>query len=70
MLIIDRFENDTAVIENGEEMINIPRSLLPENAKEGDIITESGGGYIIDETATDKRRQEILDLQDSLWEQG
>lgn len=68
MLIIDRFENDTAVIENGEEMINIPRSLLPENAKEGDVITESGGGYIIDEASADKRRQEIQDLQDSLWE--
>ena len=65
MLIIDRFENDTAVIENDEEMIEISRSLLPENAKEGDIITASGGGYIIDETATDKRRQEIQDLQDS-----
>ena len=68
MHIIDRFEGDTAVIENGEEMIDIPRFLLPENAKEGDIIIQNGGGYIIDETATDKRRQEILDLQDSLWE--
>ena len=68
MLIIDRFENDTAVVENGEEMTDIPRSLLPENAREGDVIIKSGGGYIIDNASTEKRRQEILDLQDSLWE--
>ena len=70
MLIIDRFEGDIAVIENGDEMIDIPRLLLPENAKEGDVIIQSGGGYIVDSGSAEKRRQEMLDLQDSLWEQG
>lgn len=37
--IIDRFENGYAVVEvNGETIDIIPTSILPENAKEGDIF--------------------------------
>jgi len=38
MLIIDRFENDFAIIEMGETFFNVPQKALPENAKEGDVI--------------------------------
>lgn len=38
-MIIDRFENDFAVIEleNGNK-VNMPKVLLPADAKEGDAI--------------------------------
>jgi hypothetical protein len=40
MLIIDRFEGDFAVVEYKEgRTFNLPRSLLPPGAKEGDILT-------------------------------
>ena len=68
MLIIDRFEGDMAVVENDGGIMDIPRSLLPENAKEGDILIENNGGYTIDSAAVEKRRREIFDLQESLWE--
>ncbi len=68
MLIIDRFEGDIAVIEDGGETFDIPRSLLQENAGEGDVVTEKDGVYTVDSAASVKRRQEILELQNSLWE--
>lgn len=37
-IIIDRFEGDYAVVERGEEVYDIPKKLLPSNAKEGDIV--------------------------------
>lgn len=38
MLIIDRFEENWAVIEDGNQMFNLPRHLLPKDAKEGDVL--------------------------------
>ena len=38
-VVIDRFEGEIAVIEleNGD-MVDIPKKILPDNAKEGSII--------------------------------
>lgn len=67
MLILERFEENVAVIENGENHIKIDRNELPENAREGDILIEKNGIYEIDSIQTEKRRKEILKLQNSLW---
>lgn len=58
-MIIDRFENDSAVIETDGGFIDIPRSCLPENAREGDVIIPDGSGYVTDVEQTEKRREEI-----------
>jgi len=60
MLIIDRFEENFAVVEDGEKIININRALIPKNAKEGDVLIFYNNAYIIDETATKARREMIL----------
>ncbi|MEG6615757.1 DUF3006 domain-containing protein [Peptococcaceae bacterium 1198_IL3148] len=39
MYIIDRFENEWAVIEFDRQVFNLPKSLLPPTAKAGDVIT-------------------------------
>lgn len=54
MLIIDRFEGDWAVVEYGETTFNFPRSLLPQDVKESDVITIS---ISVDQTITKERRQ-------------
>ena len=54
MLIIDRFEGDWAVIEQGDNTFNFPRSLLPLDVKAGDVITIS---ISVDQTVTKERRQ-------------
>lgn len=59
MTIIDRFEGDTAVLETDSGMMNIHRSLLPENAAEGDVLTYESGTWEIDRQLTDHRRSRI-----------
>ena len=67
--IIDRFEDDWAVIEPLEEPIvhfNIPINLLPQNAKEGDVLIID---ITIDKERTRQRRNKILDKLNSLKKQ-
>ena len=58
MLIIDRFENNTAVCEIGEgEFIRIPCENLPADVKEGCVLIEESGSYRIDIKETERRMQ-------------
>lgn len=66
MTIIDRLENNIAVLESDGVMTEIERSLLPENAREGDIITENNGVWSVDVEATEKRRAEMRELMKRL----
>ena len=36
--------------------------------REGDVLTEQGGRYAADKDATERRREDIIKLQNSLWE--
>lgn len=66
---IDRFEGEFAICENKQtnEMVNIKRSLLPEDCNEGDIIEFRDGIYVLNKTQTQKEQAEIKDLVDSLF---
>ena len=60
--IIDRFEENIAVVELGDNYYNIPKVLLPENAKEGDVITTE-----INEKETKGKKSEARSLLDDLF---
>ena len=61
-VIIDRFEEDYAVVELPDKnMINVPRILFPE-AQEGDVIK-----IIVDNEEINKRKEEITALSDNLF---
>lgn len=60
--IIDRIENDTAVCEADGIMIDVPLSALPEDVREGDVITLS-----IDKAQTADRKEKINDLMNTLF---
>lgn len=60
--IIDRFEGNMAVVELGDNFYNIPKALLPENAKEGDVITTE-----INEKETKVKKAEARSLLDDLF---
>lgn len=66
---IDRFEGEFAICENKEtsEIININKSLLPANCKEGDIIKLENGVYIIDKTITNSEQEEIKNMVNNLF---
>jgi hypothetical protein len=66
--IIDRFEGELAVIEINNITIDVPRSKLPSNVKEGDVLIIENDKYTIDKNETDKRRREIQNLMDKLFE--
>lgn len=66
VLIIDRFEGDWAVIEFGDKTFDIPRSLLPKEAREGDVIQIS---ISIDNHATRDREEAVRKLADELFEE-
>lgn len=58
LFIIDRFDDDEAVLEaEGGAMSRVPRGALPENAREGDVLTREPHGYRVDAEATRARRE-------------
>ena len=61
--IVDRIENNIAVLENKEtnEIINIDISLLPTNLKEGNVLRYENNTYILDNDEEEKRRQLLLE---------
>lgn len=67
--IIDRFEDDLAVIEFETEMRDIPKNKLPKNSDVGDMLTFDGDSITIDKAGTDKLRTEIEDLMKELFEE-
>lgn len=55
--VIDRFEGDIAVLVN-DITLNIPRYILPKDAKEGDVIVLE---IKVDREETDRLRKEVED---------
>ena len=68
MLIIDRIEDGIAVIEDDDSRFEVPVSMLGSDVKEGDAVILENGVYVPDNSAAEKRRREILKMQDDLWE--
>ena len=67
-VIIDRFEGHFAVCEKEDKtMIDIERSKIPAEAKEGDALLVEDNKIIIDEEETKKREERIEDLTKDLW---
>jgi hypothetical protein len=70
-VIIDRFENNMAVCEKEDRsMINILRSKLPPQVKEGDVIKISGETFEIDISGTDERKKRMQDLMKDIRRKG
>ena len=68
-LIIDRFEEEWAVLEtqdNNQITFNFPRHLLPKETKEGTVLIID---INIDKEETKRRRDKVQNLHDKLKEQ-
>lgn len=67
-VVIDRFEENYAVCEKEDRtMINLEKKLLPNGAKEGDILVLQDNTILIDKAAAQKRKNEIDDLMKDIW---
>lgn len=65
--IIDRFEGDIAIIEIDGQTQDYERSLLPAEAKAGDVVI-LGDSITIDREGTKERRERVKRLMNDLWE--
>lgn len=61
--IIDRFEGNLAVVEleNGK-LIDIPKEVVPEGAREGDVVKTT-----IDRQETQKLKADIRNLENEIF---
>ena len=68
-VVIDRFEGDFAVCETEDRtMLNVKRSKLPTNAKEGDVLIIDGDTIKVDSAETAKRKKAAQKLMGNVWE--
>lgn len=67
MLIVDRFEEDKAVVFDDEKRIILSRDLLSPFVKEGDaVILSDNGIYVPDKAKTEQIRNDNLSLLQKL----
>lgn len=66
--IIDRFEGDYAILEGPDrETKQVRKTDLDQEAREGSLVREEDGHYILDKDGTEERRKKIQDKFDSLF---
>ncbi|PLT28163.1 DUF3006 domain-containing protein [Peribacillus deserti] len=66
--IIDRFEEGFGVVEINGKTKDYPRTLFPKDAKPGDAVKNEGTQITVLKEETAKRRKEIENLMEELWE--
>lgn len=71
-MILDRFEGRYAICEiDDNTFTQVERSLLPPDAREGDVLRlEKDGRYVIDAEETAMRRARIRSKMDLLFRRG
>ncbi|WP_080833566.1 DUF3006 domain-containing protein [Cohnella massiliensis] len=66
--IVDRFEGDFVVIEIDGETQDVPRSLVADDVKTGDVVELQNNNWVRNPLKTQKRNNKIKKLMDSVWE--
>lgn len=66
---VDRFEGNIAVLENRNsgEMLNVEKSELPYNIKEGEILKKVNGKYFQEKQINNEVEERISKKMDNLW---
>lgn len=68
MIVLERFEGDTAVLEVDGKLKNVPKAMLKGEIKEGTVLILKDNMYLPDSSATKNRREKIAALQEDLFE--
>ena len=66
--IVDRFEGDFVVIEVEGNTKDISKKQVDSSVKVNDVVELVDGKWIVKEADTERRRKEIKELMDSVWE--
>ena len=68
--IIDRIEGDYVILEGLKgNIINVKKTYMNEDVKEGYVLYKKDNIYYIDEEATKIRKEKINELMKGLWEE-
>ena len=66
---VDRIEAEEAVCETLEgTTVRFPLDTLPPDTREGSVLREEAGVFVLDEAAAEARRARLFALQESLFE--
>lgn len=70
-LFVDRIEGEYAVCQNeNEEKIELLLSALPDNVKEGSVLTsDENGNFVSDFDEEEKRRRLLFEMQNSIFDE-
>ena len=61
MIVLDRFEEDSAILETDNGMISVLRSDLPDGVKCGNILEYRDGTYSILQPKTMSRHKSLFE---------
>jgi predicted homoserine dehydrogenase-like protein len=66
---VDRFEENIVVLEDKKngDIVNVEKSKLPKDIKEGDILKCINGKYSLDKEKTIDETNRIKDKMNNLW---
>ena len=66
---IDRIEGNKAILENRKDgtILQVEKERLPKNSKEGDILKEIEGKFILDKVKTQEEAERIKNKMNDLW---
>nr|WP_294681668.1 DUF3006 domain-containing protein [uncultured Anaerotignum sp.] len=68
-VILDRFEGDIAVLLEGTQTREVPKSTLSKEIKEGDVVfLDINGVWKKNAEETKERKAKIAKKMDALWE--
>lgn len=66
--IVDRLEGEYVVLETPEEeMVNVKKSFLEKDIKEGDCLIKKDDYFILDIKETEKRKEKISEMMKGMW---
>lgn len=68
MIIVDRFEGNYVVIEIDGKIVNVKKSKVSKDVKEGDILKLVDEMYYKDKKATENRKKKIENKFKDMWE--
>ena len=63
---VDRIENDIAVLETEKGFIEVSADLLPEDVREGSVLVNINGRFLIDADSETECRKRMFALQQKI----
>lgn len=67
MLIVDRVEDGLAVVETDDGHVDVPVSEISGRVRDGAVLVQEDGTYLVDEDATRERLDRISEKAKGLF---